>query len=467
MGADSLCIKDMAGLMAPRDARDLVAALKSELTIPIWVHSHFTSGMAYMSVLKAIEAGADGIDTCLAPFALRTSHPAIEPIVAALAGEPLETGLSLERLFELGEHFESIAPKYRDFLDSTKLSIIDTGVLAHQIPGGMFSNMVAQLREAGALDRLNDVYEELPRTRRELGYPPLVTPTSQIVGTQAVSNVLFGRYKMISREVRDYVYGLYGAPPAPIDPEVRKVALAGYERGETPVTCRPGDLLAPELDKAREATAGLARDIGDVLCCALYPTTGPRFLKWKYGIEPAPSETAPKTLDDVARENELLAKARKGELVDPSTVGGPAAVEAAPAAAPSPRRVFNVRVGGTAFVVEVEPQGGSSTVTPVAEGTAGPPSIPAAVTGTPPASAAVRPSAIAAGETPITAPMPGLILRYFVREGDQVKRGVPVLELEAMKMGNTLTAPVDGRVKRIVRKTGDSVGRGDVLAVIG
>ncbi|MBE3072794.1 MAG: carboxylase, partial [Acidobacteria bacterium] len=351
---------------------------------------------------------------------------------------------------KLDEHFESIGPKYRDFLDTTKLSIIDTGVLTHQIPGGMFSNMVAQLKEADALHRLNDVYAELPRTRRELGYPPLVTPTSQIVGSQAVLNVLFGRYKMITREVKDYAYGLYGTPPAPIDPEVQRLALAGYERGETPVTCRPGDLLAPELDKARAETAGLARDIGDILCYALYPTTGLRFLKWKYGIEPPPPEAAPRTLDDVKREDALMSKARKGVLVDPAA--------APPAVAPAPiprRRVFTVRVGSDSFVVEVEPDGG---VPPVSEA-----APPAAVRVSPVAGAA---SSAAPGETAVVAPMPGLVIRYLVQEGDQVKRGAPVLVLEAMKMENTLPAPADGRVTRLLRKAGDTVARGEVLAII-
>jgi pyruvate carboxylase subunit B len=459
MGADSFCIKDMAGLLAPRDAYDLVAALKDALTIPVWVHSHFTSGMAYMSLLEAIQAGADGIDTCLAPFGLRTSHPAIEPIVAALSGESRDTGLSVERLLALDEYFESVGPKYREFLDRTKLSIIDTGVLTHQIPGGMFSNMVAQLKEADALHRLNDVYAELPRTRRELGYPPLVTPTSQIVGSQAVLNVLFGRYQMISREVKDYVFGLYGQPPAPIDPEVQKLALTGYERGETPITCRAADLLAPELDKARADTEGLARDIGDVLCYALYPTTGLRFLKWKYGIEAPPPETKPRSLDDIKREDDLIAKAKKGLLVDPSTIPQPAP----PATPPARRRVFNVRVGDDRFVVEVEPEGGPPVVT--AASAAAPARGAAPVVGTPPGSA---PGPVASpGEVAIIAPMPGLVIRYLVNEGDQVKRGDPVLVLEAMKMENSLPAPADGRVKRLVRKAGDTVARGEELAVVG
>jgi pyruvate carboxylase subunit B len=314
MGADSLCIKDMAGLIAPDDAYNLIAALKGVLRIPVDLHSHFTSGMASMSYLKAIEAGVDIVDTCIAPFAFRTAHPAVEPLVVALRGTARDTGLDLEHLLELDEYFESIAPRYREFLDTTKMSVIDTGVLGHHIPGGMFTNMVAQLKEAKALDRLAEVYDELPRIRKELGYPPLVTPTSQILGIQAVQNVLFGRYKMISREVKDYVYGLYGRPPAPIDPEVQKTVLKGYERGGQPITCRAADMLQPELDKAKEATNGLAQDIGDVLTYALYPTTGMRFLRWKYGLElPPPEVSAPTAVKPEAKraEEEVAPTAEK------------------------------------------------------------------------------------------------------------------------------------------------------------
>jgi len=318
MGADSLCIKDMAGLIAPDDAYNLIKALKKVLRIPVQLHTHYTSGMASMSCLKAIEAEVDIIDTALAPFALRSSHPAIEPIVVALQGTPRDTGLDLAHLLKLGRYVESIAPKYRDFLDTTRMAVIDTGVLMHQIPGGMITNLVAQLREVGALNRLDEVQAELPRVRKELGYPPLVTPTSQIVGIQAVQNVLIGRYKLMSRQVRDYVYGLYGKPPAPIDPEVQKIALKGYQRGETPITCRAADILEPELDKAKEATKDIAKDIGDVLIYALYPDTGLRFLKWKYGLELPPPETKPKTLDDIRREDEAIANLKKaGQVASP------------------------------------------------------------------------------------------------------------------------------------------------------
>jgi pyruvate carboxylase subunit B len=475
MGADSLCIKDMAGLISPDDAFELVTALKQALKIPVNLHSHFTSGMAYMSYLKAIEAGVDFIDTDIAPFALRTAHPAVEPIVVALSGGPRDTGLDLQLLLKLGEYFESIAPKYRDFMDTTKISVIDTGVLWHQIPGGMFSNMVAQLREANALNRLHEVYAELPRTRKELGYPPLVTPTSQIVGVQAVLNVLFGRYKMISKEVKDYVYGLYGKSPAPIDKEIRKTVLKGYERGEKPITSRPADIIEPELEKARADTKDIARDIGDVLIYALYPQTGMRFLKWKYGLEAPPPETRPKTMEDVKREDELIAKAKAGKLVQKTEVKIPAKGPAA--------RTFNVFVGDEYYKVDVEPTGGLVAAAPPAA--YAPPPPPAAaplppVAPPPPPPRVEMPPArvekkeaaapkvtVAAGETPVLAPIPGTIVRYLVKEGDEVKANAGIVILEAMKMENEIVSPVAGKVKSINYKPGDKVSGGAVLAVIG
>ena len=316
MGADSICIKDMAGLLAPNDAFTLIKALKQVLKVPVQLHTHYTSGMGSMTYLKGIEAGVDIIDTALAPFALRSAQPAVEPIVAALQGTPKDTGLDLAYLLKLGEYFESIAPKYRDFLNHTRMSVIDTRVLVHQIPGGMISNLVAQLRQSDVLHKLSEVHEEIPKVRRELGYPPLVTPTSQIVGVQAVQNVITGRYKLVSTQVMDYCYGLYGRPPAPIDPNVQKIVLKYYKRGQTPVTCRPADLLEPELDKAREAIKDFTQDIGDVLINALYPITGLQFLKWKHGLEKPPPEVKPKTLEDIRREDELITKAKAGKLVE-------------------------------------------------------------------------------------------------------------------------------------------------------
>jgi pyruvate/oxaloacetate carboxyltransferase len=313
MGSDSLCIKDMAGILAPYDAYELIKALKETVKIPIQLHTHYTSGMASMTYLKAVEAGVDVIDTALAPFALRSSQPAVEPIVVTLEGTPWDTGLDLVKLLKLDEYLETIAPKYRDFLDTTKMALIDTGVLKHQIPGGMISNMVSQLKQQKAVHRLEEVYAELPKTREDLGTPPLVTPTSQIVGVQAVLNVLFGRYKMVSRETQDLAYGLYGRTPVPIKDEIRKQVLKGYAKGQECITCRPADLIPAELEKAKEETKGIAKDICDTLIYALYPKTGVEFLKWKYGIEPMPDKVKPKTLEDIKKEDETLAKT-KGEF---------------------------------------------------------------------------------------------------------------------------------------------------------
>jgi pyruvate carboxylase subunit B len=237
-----------------------------------------------MACLKAIEAGADGIDTCVAPFALRSSHPAVEPFIVTLTGTERDTGLALEKFPEINDYLESIIAKYLQFSDTTKFSVIDIGVLMHQIPGGMISNLVSQLKQAKAVHRINEVYEEIPRTRAEMGYPPLVTPTSQIVGVQAVMNVLMGRYKVTTKEVKDYFYGLYGRPSAPVNEEIRKKALKGYERGETPIDVRPGDVLEPELPKAREALKGISDKMEDILIYALYPMTGLEFIKRKYNI---------------------------------------------------------------------------------------------------------------------------------------------------------------------------------------
>lgn len=320
MGVDSIVVKDMAGILSPYDAYELVRALKERVSVPVHLHTHYTSGMGSMSYLKAIEAGVDVVDTCLAPFALRSSQPAIEPIVVALEGTVWDTGLDLDHLMRLGQRLEAIAPKYRDHLDKTRMAVIDTGVLKHQVPGGMLSNLVSQLKEAKALDRILEVFEELPKTRKELGYPPLVTPSSQLVGIQAVENVLFGRYRMVPGQIKDYLFGLYGRPPVPVDRQVQQKCLKGYERGEQPIDCRPADVLDPELEKARLAVTAITEAEEDVLTYALFPTTGLRFLKWKYGLEQPPSELAPKTLEDVGREDELIEKAKAGLLVEKAVI---------------------------------------------------------------------------------------------------------------------------------------------------
>ena len=279
MGADSLCIKDMAGIISPYDAYELFSQLKANLTIPVHLHTHYTSGMASMSLLKAIEAGADGIDTCFAPFALRSSHCAVEPFVVSFQGTDHETDFDLDTIADIDEYLESIIPKYMSFADTTRFSVIDIGVLMHQIPGGMISNLVGQLKQAKALHRLKWVYDEIPKTRKDLGFPPLVTPTSQIVGVQAVFNVIAGRYKMITNEVKDYFYGLYGKPPVAVNEDVKQLALKHYAKGNVSIETRPGDILEPEMPKAIEALKDLTGDMGDILIYALYPTTGLEFLK--------------------------------------------------------------------------------------------------------------------------------------------------------------------------------------------
>ena len=315
MGADSICIKDQAGLISPYDAYELIRALKENLRVPVDLHTHYTTGQASMSVLKAIEAGVDIVDTALSPFALRSSEPAIEPLVVALYGTNRDTGLDVEQLFKCAQMLEQIAPKYRDFLDTSTMSVIDTRALVHQIPGGMTTNLVVQLKQMNALDKLAEVRQETARVRADFGYPPLVTPTSQIVGVQAVQNVLIGRYKLASKEAREYIYGGYGKPPAQVAPDVQKTILKDRE----PITCRPADLLEPELEKDREESKEFAKNVQDVLIYALYPTTGARFLKYKYGIDKTIPDDwkpphAPKTLDEVKREDEFIAQVKAGNM---------------------------------------------------------------------------------------------------------------------------------------------------------
>jgi pyruvate carboxylase subunit B len=468
MGADSICIKDQAGLISPYDAYDLVKALKEVLRVPVELHTHYTSGQACMALLKAIEAGVDIVDTSLAPFAHRTSHPAIEPFVVTLYGTERDTGLDVDQLVKCDQMLEQIAPKYRDFLDTSRMAVIDPEVLSHQIPGGMTSNFIAQLKAADALDRLHECHEETARVREDLGYPPLVTPTSQIVGVQAVQNVLAGHYKMITKEVKDYCWGLYGKPPLPINPEVQKLALKGYERGEEPVTVRAADMLDPELEKAEEATKDVAKDASDVLIYALYPTTGMRFLRLKYGLDKEIPDDwkppkAPRTLEEVKREEELIELAKAGKLVEKKEV-------VAPPKGPGVR-TFNVFVGDEYYQVEVEPVGGSPAMSAVSSGASAAPAPVASRPAAPPAPAEKKettPAAaeVAAGEAAIVAPMPGMIIRYEVNVGDHVKAGDVVVIFEAMKMQNNIPSPIDGTVKALPFKPGDPVPKDAVMAII-
>ncbi len=471
MGADSICIKDMAGLIAPYDAYNLVKALKAQTKTPIHLHSHYTSGMASMSMLKAVEAGVDIIDTCLSPYALRTSHPAIEPIVMALLGTNRDTGFDIRQLAAINEILErEVMPKYKHLLDTSKMSVIDINVLLHQTPGGMLSNLVNQLREMDALDRIDEVFKELPRVRKDLGQVPLVTPTSQIVGIQTVNNVLFDtpdeRYKMITAQVKDLCFGLYGKTATPIDPDVQKKALKGYPRGENPITVRPAEILEPELDKAKKEIGDLAKDLDDVITYALFPTTGKKFLEWKYGkIKDAPGDK-PVSLDDVKNMDALIAKAKAGKVMELPDKEIPEKSENV--------RTFNVFVDGEYFSVDVDPTGDYQPVAiaPAAPRAAAPAAKPAAAPAAKPAAApaakpAAAPAAAVEGGTPLTAPMPGMIIKYLVEVGATVKAGDPVVVLEAMKMENNLAAPCDGTVKALTCGAGDSVAKDAVLDFIG
>ena len=287
---DSICVKDMAGLLSPKVAYELVKALKREVGLPIDVHSHYTSGMASMALLKSVEAGAEMIDTCMSPLSMGTSHPPTESLVYALNEMGYDTGVSLDVLMEVRDYFMKIREKYSGYLNPLS-TIPDTNVLVYQIPGGMFSNLIAQLKEQNALDKLPDVLKEVPKVREDLGYVPLVTPTSQIVGVQAVLNVLTGeRYKVVPKETKDLVKGMYGKTPAPIREEIVRLIL-GDER---PIDCRPADLLEPEFEKRKSELEELGIEASDenVLIYALFPQTGLKFLQGEIQEEPFPSSVA-------------------------------------------------------------------------------------------------------------------------------------------------------------------------------
>ena len=276
-GADSICVKDMAGLLLPQSTYDLVKALKENVRLPIQIHSHFTAGIADMVLLKAIEAGADVVDTALSPLAMGTSHPATESMVAALKGTEYDTGLDLAALNEITQYFRTLRQKYlQNGLLKPKMLEVDTNALMYQVPGGMLSNLVSQLDKMGAADKLQQVLEEVPRVRKDAGYPPLVTPSSQIVGTQAVFNVISGeRYKMVTKEFRGMIRGEYGRTPVPVDPEFQKKIIGDEE----PITCRPADMLSPELDAMREKVKPWYTQEEDVLTYAMFDQVAVKFFE--------------------------------------------------------------------------------------------------------------------------------------------------------------------------------------------
>lgn len=466
MGADSICIKDMAGLIAPYDAYNLVKALKTAVKAPIHLHTHFTSGMGDLSLFKAIEAGVDIIDTCVGPYAYRTSHPGVEPLVISLLGTNRDTGMDIKLLNTIGKEMEKDIPKYMHFADNTKFSIIDTDVIIHQTPGGMLSNLVNQLRQMDALDKLDDVFEEIPKVRKDLGQIPLVTPTSQIVGIQSVNNALFdtkdGEYARITEQVKDLCYGLYGKTTLPIDKDLQARALKGYPKGEKPISVRPGDVIPPAMEQVKKETEGLAKTLDDQLIVALYNVTGKKFLRIKYGMDPMPEDMKPISMEEVKKEQELIAKAKAGKLMEKPD---------APAK-PEDARQFDVFVDGSYYLVEVAEKGGTPRVIssrPAPSAPAPAPIAPAPVAPAPKpapaASPAPAPAPVAGGES-ITAPMPGMLVKYEKPVGSKVKRGDTILVLEAMKMYNNIPSPVDGTISAAPLSAGSNVSKGDVLAVI-
>ena len=431
LGAHSIAVKDMAGLLSPYDAYDLISALKSEFDLPIQLHTHYTSGMASMTLLKAIEAGVDTVDTCLSPLALRTSQPAIEPLLSTLQSQKRDPQFNLENILLISGKLEQRLSKYIAMLDSSKSSVIDATVLSHQIPGGMFSNLLSQLRETGSEDRLQEVMAEIPVTRKELGYPPLVTPMSQMIGSQAVSNVLFGRYKMVSNAITDYVLGKYGRPPAAIDESIKSFVLKDLDEKVTEIKSRPADQLKPELGNAKEELSDITSNADDILTYVLYPTTGLGFLRRKYGLETLPEDSPSPTTEDQRSATEQI-------------------VNATTATRTENLRAFNVYLNDEVFYVEVDPLNlkNARVVT-----TKQPPDKLSELN-------------INDDGLVIKAPINGIVIKYLVSEGDQVSTGQDIVVLEAMKMENTLPSPASGIVKKLTQEVGVKVDKGTALAII-
>jgi len=403
LGCDSICIKDMAGLITPQNAYNLIKAIKKEVNLPVNLHTHCTSGMAQMSYFHACQAGVDILDTAMSPLSGGSSQPSTESLVASLQGTAYDTGLDLELLTDIKRYFEKIMEIYAPVFNAISARV-DTNVLVYQVPGGMLSNLVSQLIEQKALDKYDEVLAEIPKVRKDLGYPPLVTPTSQIVGTQAVLNVMTGdRYKMVPKEVKDYVKGLYGKSPAMIDPKVRLKVLCDEE----PITVRPADLLPPEYDKAKKEVdaLGLAKKEEDYLTYALYPQVALKFLQ------------------GTAVEEALIKK-------QPSAVQSSLPMSGEPIA-------LNVEIDGESYLVKVALAGMS-----IQE---------------------AQPKAPTDG---ITVPMQGVVIRYTVKKGDKVAQGDVIAVLEAMKMEQNIFANKEGTVKEIYIKEGTTVAPGDVLMSI-
>ncbi len=440
MGCDSIAIKDMAGLLTPAATAELVIALKEVITVPLQLHSHATTGLASMCQHKAVELGCDRIDTAISTFSGGTSHPPTETMVAAFRGTPYDTGLDLTLLQEIGYYFYEVRKKYRAF--ESEFTGIDTRVQVNQIPGGMISNLANQLREQGALERMNDVLNEIPRVREDLGYPPLVTPTSQIVGTQAVLNVLTGaRYKNITNEVKYYLQGRYGKAPGTVNSIVRQQAIGN----EDVIDCRPADLLRNEMESLQEEIGARAKSEEDVLSYAMFPEVGRKFLE-----EREAGTLIPEPLEPLSGGAEFC---------------GPSPVE------------FNVTMHGETYHIKVTGTGHKTqNQRPFYLSVDGVPEEILVETldemfiggeeggATGQAKGSKRPKAKQPGD--VTASMPGTIVDVLVKEGDEVKEGDPVLITEAMKMETEVQAPISGKVVAVNVSKGDSVNPDETLVEI-
>ncbi len=442
LGTDSICIKDMAGLLPPFEAYALIKRLKEAVRVPIHLHTHYTSGMASMSSLMAILGGLDVLDTALSPLAGGASHPPTETFIAALKKTPYDTGLDLSQFPSMTEQLRAARKKYHQF--ESDYTGVDTDVLLSQVPGGMISNLASQLAEQNAIDKMKEVLEEIPRVRKDMGYPPLVTPTSQIVGTQATLNVMTGeRYKVITNEAKNYFLGLYGEPPGSVDATTKDKAIAD----DTPISNRPADNLAPELKEAAKELS--AHDVSeeDVLSYTLFPSVALQYIH-----ERASGELRPEPLEPPG-----------GGQGTPSTSG----LHLAPIE-------FNVTLHGESYHVRVSGSGRSIDgkkpyyikvddkleevyLEPLQEVLASGPETPVS-TG---AAKGERPKPSGPGD--VTTPMPGRIVKILVTEGSKVAADDPVLVIEAMKMENRVTAPIEGTVKAIYVNEGDLVNCDETL----
>jgi len=443
MGCHSVAIKDMAGLLTPVRSEQLFAALSKAVSVPLHFHSHTTVGLANISMYKAVENGARHVCTAISSLSWGTSHSPTESMVVALRETPYDTGLDLELLQEIGMYFHEVRKKYHQY--ESEFNNIDTRIMVNQVPGGMMSNLSHQLKEQGALNRMNEVLAEIPHVREDLGFPPLVTPTSQIVGTQAVLNVLTGkRYKSITNEVKLYLQGRYGKAPGKINDAVRSMAIGGEEV----ITCRPADKLKPEMHRLREEIGELAKCEEDVLTFAMFPEIGRKFLE----------ERAAGTL-------------KPEELIPQKS----AVAAGVPAYAPTDFNVtmhgetYHIRVTGVGykaeeqrpFFVSVDGVPEQILVETLAE------TVPteAGMVDTRRASkGSKRPKASKEGD--VTSSMPGTIVDILVKAGKKVKAGDPVLVIEAMKMENEVPAPVSGTVKTVNVAKGDSVNPDEALVEI-